>query len=412
MSATRAHIARVVPQLGGAIAGRALPIIGNLAFTIMVARQYGAAALGIAGTVQLVVRVSGEAWARGWPTAIVAESISLRSADTWALGHQRLTRLAVSLRSRLVPAGAIVVGAGVAGGLISPAHAVIACSVALGTLAFAAVRINAGLAVALSRPAVSAAADLGLGSALASVGLILAPPFDTAAAAAAWASALFAAGLVVGAVFQARLLRHPGEVRPPPVVRNTTARDRLYIATNAVLTPAVTLLAPLTLNWRAAAADAGAFVGVFRLGVAGPVVLSIISPIYLKRLAARQRRSRLLSLLEAQGVGLAMFLPYALLCLIAPEIVLSLLGGELSGETHLLRLIIIGQALNVATGPTAQTLNVAGRARHDTASQVLALVVAAVAIGLQPPTAEAAAIAIIISQAVRNASALWATWRR
>lgn len=404
---------------------RALPLAGNLAFAAVLARRGGASALGIAGTAQLMIRVVGEARAGGWPTALVAESTLLNRSETLTLAR---TRVGWTWRSAFVAlAAALVLGlAGAIGpaGLDPQAVLLIATSL-VAVEAYRVLRIVSGVAVATGRPEIAAGADLGLGSAVAAAAMLAVPwGFGgSALEAAATASVLFAGSLVAVCVVLAVAVELHGGIGPrarsarlipivPIVVRRSTAPSRRLIALNAMLAPATTMLVPLAVAWRSGSADAGAFVGALRLGVAGPVVLSILAPIFLRRLADEDRCRRHRALLEAQVVGLAIFLPYAALCLVAPGTVMGILGPEVAEQGMLLRLVILGQAINVATGPTDQVLNVSGRPRVDTLTQLAALVVVAAGVVFLPASAEAGAVALLVGLAVRNLTATWFVWRR
>jgi hypothetical protein len=401
-----------------ASAARAIPLVGNLAFAAVLARRGGAAALGLAGTAQLLVRVVGEARAGGWPTALVAESTLLTRAETLRLGRARLlaplARPGLVLAAVAMAVGAAALATGVGG--VDPAAVVLVASSVISIEAYRAVRVVSGAAVATGRPEIAAGADLGLGSAVAAL-LLLVTPWGVGSAldAAATAMALFGAAMVVAAVGLAGAVglgRRALGASPTVEVRRTTARSRRLISVNAMLAPATTVVVPLAVAARSGSADAGAFVGAIRLGVAGPVVLSVLAPLFLRRLADEDRAKRHRALIEAQFVGLALFVPYAVICLAFPGVVMGLLGPELADRTTLLRLVVLGQAINVATGPTDQVLNVSGRPRIDTLTQVAALVVVAVLVVTLPASAEAAATALLIGLAVRNLAATWFVWRR
>jgi hypothetical protein len=402
-----------VAQLGSVVrAGlaRAVPLAGNVAFAAVLARRGGAAALGLAGTAQLVVRVAGEARAGGWPTALVAESTSLSRAQTLGLARSRLrfTPRYLGVAAVLALAAGAVLAAGVDAGAVA---LVVATGVAIE--AYRVIRVVSGAAVATGRPEIAASADLGLGSAVAAVALLAVPlgAADTVSAAA-WAAGLFALALGAVAVGLAVTVGLPAVGSESLVTRRSTASGRRFIAVNAMLGPATTMLVPFVVAWRGGAEAAGALVGAMRLGIAGPVVLSILAPVFLRRLADLDRRRRLRALLEAQVMGLLILAPYAALCLALPATLMGLLGAELAQHGTLLRLVIAGQLINVATGPTDQVLNISGGHRVDTASQLVSLVGVGVALLILPGTATAAAAALLGGLAVRNAAAAYWVWCR
>jgi hypothetical protein len=380
-----------VAQLGSVVrAGlaRAVPLAGNVAFAAVLARRGGAAALGLAGTAQLVVRVAGEARAGGWPTALVAESTSLSRAQTLGLARSRLrfTPRYLGVAAVLALAAGAVLAAGVDAGAVA---LVVATGVAIE--AYRVIRVVSGAAVALLAVPLGAA--------------------DTVSAAA-WAAGLFALALGAVAVGLAVTVGLPAVGSESLVTRRSTASGRRFIAVNAMLGPATTMLVPFVVAWRGGAEAAGALVGAMRLGIAGPVVLSILAPVFLRRLADLDRRRRLRALLEAQVMGLLILAPYAALCLALPATLMGLLGAELAQHGTLLRLVIAGQLINVATGPTDQVLNISGGHRVDTASQLVSLVGVGVALLILPGTATAAAAALLGGLAVRNAAAAYWVWCR
>jgi O-antigen/teichoic acid export membrane protein len=106
-------------------------------------------------------------------------------------------------------------------------------------------------------------------------------------------------------------------------------------------------------------------------------------------------------------------LPILLLLLIVPGPVLHLFGGEFESGTTALRILLIGQAVNVATGSVGFILIMVGRTGWDlavyAASFALDLVVA---FALVPHLgARGAAIAQAVTLVASNGARLYLVWR-
>jgi O-antigen/teichoic acid export membrane protein len=165
----------------------------------------------------------------------------------------------------------------------------------------------------------------------------------------------------------------------------------------------------------------GAELGVYAAAVrvAQALVLFLIAVNYMfspfvADLHARGERERLDGLFKTLTRWVvAGSLPILLLLLIVPGPVLRLFGGEFQSGTAALRILLIGQAVNVATGSVGFILIMVGRTGWDlvvyAASFLLDLVVA---FTLVPHLgARGAAIAQAVTLVTSNGARLYLVWR-
>jgi O-antigen/teichoic acid export membrane protein len=165
----------------------------------------------------------------------------------------------------------------------------------------------------------------------------------------------------------------------------------------------------------------GAELGVYAAAVrvAQALVLFLIAVNYMfspfvADLHARGERDRLDGLFKTLTRWVvAGSLPILLLLVVVPGPVLHLFGGEFESGTAALRILLVGQAVNVATGSVGFILIMVGRTGWDlavyAASFVLDLVVA---FALVPHLgAEGAAVAQAVTLVASNAARLYLVWR-
>jgi O-antigen/teichoic acid export membrane protein len=105
--------------------------------------------------------------------------------------------------------------------------------------------------------------------------------------------------------------------------------------------------------------------------------------------------------------------PLLLLLLIVPGPVLRIFGGRFESGTTPLRILLIGQAVNVAVGSVGFILIMVGRTGWDLAVYALSFLIdLGVALGLAPQFgAKGAAVAQAVAIVVANALRLWLVWR-
>ena len=165
------------------------------------------------------------------------------------------------------------------------------------------------------------------------------------------------------------------------------------------------------------AAELGVYAAAVR--VAQTLVLFLTAVNYMfspfvADLHARGEREQLDSLYKAlTRWTLAGTLPLMLLLLIAPEPVLRIFGGGFGEGTTAVRILLIGQVVNVAVGSVGFILIMVGRTGWDLAvyAATFALDVG-LALALAPQMgAEGAAVAQAVTLAVANALRLYLVWR-
>ncbi|HCO02524.1 MAG TPA: hypothetical protein DIT48_04010 [Actinobacteria bacterium] len=232
----------------------------------------------------------------------------------------------------------------------------------------------------------------------------------------AYAGSWILATVAAAFVWERRTRRYP---RLPPSPGETAALVR-YGAPRA---PAA-LLSQL-LFWTdyfvvsnfISATELGVYAAAVR--VAQALVLFLIAVNYMfspfvADLHARGERDRLDSLYKAlTRWTLAGTLPLLLLLLIVPGPILLIFGGKFETGTTALRLLLIGQSVNVAVGSVGFILIMVGRTGWDlvvyAGSFLLDLVVA---FTLSPHLgAKGAAIAQAVTLVVSNAARLYLVWR-
>jgi O-antigen/teichoic acid export membrane protein len=165
----------------------------------------------------------------------------------------------------------------------------------------------------------------------------------------------------------------------------------------------------------------GAQLGVYAAAVrvAQALVLFLIAVNYMfspfvADLHARGERDRLNGLFKAVTRWVvAGSIPILLLLLIVPGPVLRLFGGEFQSGTTALRILLIGQSVNVATGSVGFILIMVGRTGWDLAVYAASFVLdLAVAFLLVPHLhAEGAAIAQAVTLVASNGARLYLVWR-
>jgi O-antigen/teichoic acid export membrane protein len=164
-------------------------------------------------------------------------------------------------------------------------------------------------------------------------------------------------------------------------------------------------------------AELGVYAAAVR--VAQALVLFLIAVNYMfspfvADLHARGERGRLDSLYKAlTRWTLAGTLPLLLLLAIAPGPILQIFGGKFHSGTAALRILLIGQAVNVAVGSVGFILIMVGRTGWDLAVYAGSFLLDLGASFLLAPHlgAEGAAIAQATTLVVANASRLYLVWR-
>jgi O-antigen/teichoic acid export membrane protein len=165
-------------------------------------------------------------------------------------------------------------------------------------------------------------------------------------------------------------------------------------------------------------AELGVYSASVRVALSMVLFLTAVSYVFspfVADLHARGERERLDTLFKAiTRWTIAGTIPILLLMLIAPGAILQVFGGkEFEGGTNALRILLIGQSVNVSVGAAGFVLIMAGFTGWDlfvyTASFVLDLILAVV---LVPALGtEGAALAQAITLTCSNALRLWLVYR-
>jgi O-antigen/teichoic acid export membrane protein len=207
-----------------------------------------------------------------------------------------------------------------------------------------------------------------------------------------------------------RLPAGPGEVRE--LVRYGAPR-----APAALLSQLLFWTDYFVLSRYVTSAELGVYAAAVRVAQSLVLFLTAVNYMFspfVADLHAKGERDRLDSLYKAlTRWTLAGTLPLLLLLLIVPGPVLLVFGGKFESGTTALRILLIGQTVNVAVGSVGFILIMVGRTGWDlvvyAASFALDL---AVAFGLAPHLgARGAATAQAITLTVSNAARLYLVWR-
>lgn len=177
-------------------------------------------------------------------------------------------------------------------------------------------------------------------------------------------------------------------------------------------------LAVMVAGWLLSSAELGLFKAAQQTAIMISFILIVINAIFPPRFAALYHEGELdaLGRLARQGaaLGTAMASPLLVLCLVFPGWVLNWFGEGFSEGAMLLRIIAIGQLVNVATGSVGHLLNMTG---HERLMRNIALVCSSLGLAsffvLIPPLgALGAALALAFVLIVQNLVAMYFVWRR
>jgi len=163
--------------------------------------------------------------------------------------------------------------------------------------------------------------------------------------------------------------------------------------------------------------ELGVYAAAVRVAQALVLFLTAVSYMFspfVADLHARGERDRLNDLYKAlTRWTVAGTIPILVLLAVAPEPVLRIFGGTATGGTGALRILLIGQAVNVGVGAAGFILIMVGRTGWDlTVYAGSFLLDAAVAVALVPHLGpRGAAVAQAVTLATSNAVRLWLVWR-
>lgn len=202
----------------------------------------------------------------------------------------------------------------------------------------------------------------------------------------------------------------PGEVRE--LVRYGTPR-----APAAVLSQLLFWTDYFVFSRYAKGPELGVYAAAVRVAQALALFLIAVNYMFspfVADLHARGERERLDSLYKALTRWVvAATLPLLLLLAIVPGPVLKIFGGRFETGTTALRILLAGQAVNVAVGSVGFILIMVGRTGWDLVVYAASFLIdLGVAFGLAPRLgAEGAAIAQAVTMVVSNAGRLYLVWR-
>ncbi|MCO7214897.1 MATE family efflux transporter [Halomonas sp. OfavH-34-E] len=142
-------------------------------------------------------------------------------------------------------------------------------------------------------------------------------------------------------------------------------------------------------------------------------ILVVLNAILPPRFASLYREKKLeeLSDLAKKGacLGFLLALPMLLICFVVPASVLTILGGEFTDAENLLRVIALGQLINVSTGSVGFLLNMTG---HERLMRNLSLISSALGIVflylfINIMGVSGAAYALFLTLVMQNVAALF-----
>lgn len=403
---------------GQNILGLAIFVMATFATNILISRVLGAAALGTVTLATQLAFVAGAAARFGMDMAAVRRvAIDVGKGEPGRVGSVMVRAVAIAAAISAVGAALFFLGAGrLASSLSGTPAAFRAAALALPFVALCQVYLGGTRGLKIMRHTLSIywAGQPLLWIAAMALGWTIRRSVGTTvlAYAASWLLATLAAWFVWEREIKAfpRLPAERGEVGE--LVRYGAPR-----APAALLAQLLFWTDYFVFSHYATGAELGVYAAAVR--VAQALVLFLIAVNYMfspfvADLHARGERDRLDALYKALTRWVvAGTLPILLVLAIVPGPVLRLFGGGFESGTAALRILLVGQLVNVATGSVGFILIMAGRTGWDlavyAASFVLDLVVALV---LVPHLgAEGAAVAQAVTLAVSNAARLSLVWR-
>ncbi len=411
------HLA-ILSGTGQNIAGLAIFVVATFATNILISRVLGAAALGTITLATQLAFVGGAATRFGMDMAAVRRvAIDVGKGEPGRARSVMARAAIIAAAVSAVVAVSILVGAGrLASSLSGTPAAFRAAALALPFVALCQVYLGGTRGLKIMRHTLSIywAGQPLLWIAAMTLGWIIRRSIGMSvlAYALSWILATLAAWLVwerETSAFPA-LPAEPDEVRE--LVRYGAPR-----APAALLAQLLFWTDYFVFSHYAHGAELGVYAAAVR--VAQALVLFLIAVNYMfspfvADLHARGERVRLDGLFKTLTRWVVSgTLPILILLVIEPGPVLHLFGGEFESGTAALRILLIGQAVNMATGSVGFILIMVGRTGWDlgvyASSFVLDLVVA---LALVPHLgAKGAAVAQAVTLVVSNAARLYLVWR-
>lgn len=358
-----------VALLGSSLLGRAAGAICGLSLQIAIARMLGVDAFGMIYAGITIIMLAGILAKFGLDTDLLR-----RAGADWHAG--RIEALASAYGSALTTVSlAGLVGSALLLVFAAPLSSLLFGStdgrdllraLALSVPVYGVVCVQASMLKAMDRPAAAAMLELALVP-IGTVGVCLLIHFGAGldARGVGWAHL---SGTVLAAMAGAWWIRLPLRPLTRGLLQPRTARGGRNLAGIEVLNFALASAALPLVSAFAGADEAGLFNAANRLatqvGLVGLLVGGVLAP----RFAALHENSKQhteLGRLSQQGTLMmtALALPLIALLLIWPQGALLLFGNEFSGLETPLRILALGQLVNMLTGPAGFLLVMTGYER-------------------------------------------------
>jgi O-antigen/teichoic acid export membrane protein len=418
---TRDRLA-ILSGTGLNIGGLAVFVVASFAMNILIARAFGAGS-GAFGQITLITQlafVAGAATRFGMDMAAVRR-VAIEAGQGRAGRSRAIVRLAVLIALVVSVVVAIVVAltaSSVAGSLNVPTASVQAAALALIFVALAQVYLGGSRGLKIMRHTLYA---YWIGQSVGWIGitLVMWSVFDRSVSITVWAYALsWVLATVVALVSWRHATRGfaaedpaPGEA--PALIRYGAPRAPAALLSQALFYTDLAVLSHYLPD------DPRVSVYAASIRVAQALVLFLTAVSYMfspfvADLYERHLRDRLNALFkQVTRWTLGGTIPLLLLFLIAPAAVLHVFGASYDTGTSWLRILLIGQAVNVSVGAAGFVLIMVGRTGWDLLVYALAFALdLIVAIALVPHLGPAgAAVAQAGALVFSNAFRLWLVWR-
>jgi O-antigen/teichoic acid export membrane protein len=414
----------ILSGTGQNIAGLAVYVAASFGTNVLISRAFGANGASTLGTVTLATQfafIAGAATRFGMDMAAVRRvAIDVGEGDAGRVRAVVARAAAIAAVVSVVGAVLVLVGAGGlarAFGLAAGGRdAFRAAALALPFVALCQVYLGGTRGLKIMRHTL---AIFWAGQPIAWMGLMVvgwivskSVGMSVLAYALSWVLATAAAWFVwqrETAGF-APLAANPGEVRE--LVKYGTPR-----APAAVLSQLLFWTDYFVFSRYARGPELGVYAAAVRVAQALILFLTAVNYMFspfVADLHARKERDKLDGLYKALTRWVvAGTMPILLLLIIVPGPVLKIFGGNFESGTTALRILLIGQAVNVAVGSVGFILIMVGRTGWDlTVYAASFLIDLGVSFALAPRLgAEGAAIAQAVTLVVSNTARLWLVWR-
>lgn len=394
-----------------ALAARALGPVSSFVLALMLARTLGAAGSGLFFVA--LTLISGLAiFAKfGLETALLRFVGAAQGHNSAAAVHGVYREaLKISLALALLISGLCIALATPLARLLldDPAQAGLLRLLGVLLVPYSLLGINAAMLKALGRPALGGFYEAAAWPVLTLATAGLAMLFG-GTSAPALALAYLAAAVVAAAAAHAALARclpsaaAAAPRRPRGLYASCLSLTAVELINYALLWVPFVLLPAL-----ADATEAGLYNVAHRLAAQLGLLMLVLASITAARFAAHHQRRQHAELRRLAGRttrALLLFgLPPALVLLLWAEPVLGLFGAEFTGAADVLRILVLGQLINLATGPAGYLLAMTGHERtlRNALLVSMSLMLPLAALLIPPFGAAGAAAAVAIAMALHN----------